>query len=573
MRKQEYLVQGTPEWLQFRLAHNGASEAGAMLGLSKLSNRNELLKIKSTGISKEFSDFVQRFVLDKGHEVEALARPIVESIIDDQLYPVTFSMGRLSASCDGLTGMGDIAFEHKQWNQAYAEMVRKGELPEEHWPQCQQVLLLTAAEKLIFVISDGTQENMAWMWVYPDKTLQDAIVAGWSQFDKDLAEYVPAAIPEKPIAEPTESLPSVSIRVDGGLSVISNLDLFGSKLREFVGNLTKDPQDDQDFANLEQAVKDLKKAEDALSAAEDMALAQISDVNDMRRTVADLKEIARSHRLTSEKLVKSQKEVIKLKILSDIKDKFNAHIAGLQSEIKGVRLDISMPDFAGSMKNKRTIASLHEAVDTLLANSKIEADRVAKDLREKLTWLKKEAVSFGFLLSDLQSIITSNSLEAFQAIVNKRIDDHKKAEAERLAAEREKMRLEEEAKAAAKVKAEQEQAEAEKLAERERLERENQEMIEQASTKKDDDINKVEVLPEKHAEAEHVVEQLIGMAKTYIQEKPIKGGNTSIEMVMIPKAEYEKLLKRDEWLDCLEQAGVDNWSGIDYAHELMTVSA
>ncbi|MGZ5054634.1 MAG: YqaJ viral recombinase family protein, partial [Methylobacter sp.] len=325
MRKQEYLVQGSPEWLQFRLEHDGASEAGAMLGISKLSTRNELLKIKSTGISKEFSDYVQRFVLDKGHEVEALARPIVESIIDDQLYPVTFSMGRLSASCDGLTGMGDIAFEHKQWNEVYAEMIRNGELPEEHWPQCQQVLLITGADKLIFVISDGTQENLVWMWVYPDQALQERIVSGWAQFDRDLAEYVHAEIAEKPIAEPTESLPAVSIRVDGGLAVISNLDLFGKKLREFVGNLTKDPKDDQDFANLEQAVKDLKKAEDALAAAEDMALAQISDVNDMRRTVADLKDIARSHRLTSEKLVKSQKEVIKLKILSDIKDRFNAH--------------------------------------------------------------------------------------------------------------------------------------------------------------------------------------------------------------------------------------------------------
>ena len=44
---------------------------------------------------------------------------------------------------------------------------------------------------------------------------------------------------------------------------------------------------------------------------------------------------------------------------------------------------------------------------------------------------------------------------------------------------------------------------------------------------------------------------------------------TDQEMVTISKAEYERLLDRDLWLDYLEAAGVDNWDGISYAHELM----
>ena len=43
-----------------------------MLGLSKSTTRNELLRIKHSGMAKEFSDWVQRNVLDKGHAVEAL---------------------------------------------------------------------------------------------------------------------------------------------------------------------------------------------------------------------------------------------------------------------------------------------------------------------------------------------------------------------------------------------------------------------------------------------------------------------------------------------------------------------
>ena len=38
--------------------------------------------------------------------------------------------------------------------------------------------------------------------------------------------------------------------------------------------------------------------------------------------------------------------------------------------------------------------------------------------------------------------------------------------------------------------------------------------------------------------------------------------------VTISKTEYESLLEDSKWLQCLEGAGVDNWSGYDYAREL-----
>jgi hypothetical protein len=43
----------------------------------------------------------------------------------------------------------------------------------------------------------------------------------------------------------------------------------------------------------------------------------------------------------------------------------------------------------------------------------------------------------------------------------------------------------------------------------------------------------------------------------------------SEEMVSIPWSEYEELLDRSAWLDALEAAGVDNWEGIDQAHEIL----
>lgn len=39
-------------------------------------------------------------------------------------------------------------------------------------------------------------------------------------------------------------------------------------------------------------------------------------------------------------------------------------------------------------------------------------------------------------------------------------------------------------------------------------------------------------------------------------------------LVTITKEEYERLVKRSDWLGWLEAAGVDNTSAWDYAHEL-----
>lgn len=40
------------------------------------------------------------------------------------------------------------------------------------------------------------------------------------------------------------------------------------------------------------------------------------------------------------------------------------------------------------------------------------------------------------------------------------------------------------------------------------------------------------------------------------------------ETVTISKTEYETLLEESKQLQCLEDAGVDNWQGCDYAYEL-----
>ena len=93
MKIAEVGQQGSAEWHQFRATKFTASDAPAMLGLSKYKSRSQLLHEKATGLVEEVSEQMQR-LFDKGHKAEADARPIIEKMIGQDLFPVTGMMLR-----------------------------------------------------------------------------------------------------------------------------------------------------------------------------------------------------------------------------------------------------------------------------------------------------------------------------------------------------------------------------------------------------------------------------------------------------------------------------------------------
>ena len=445
------LVQGSAEWKQFRLDHFGASEAAAMLGISPKVSRTELLHMKATGTAQEFSDWVQKNILNYGHEVEAMQRPLVEEdIVGADLYPVTCSMGQMSASCDGLTMGGDIAFEHKQWNEALASSVREGVLPDEYMPQCQQIMLVTGAAKVVFVVSDGTRERREYMDVLPNADWLERIAQGWVQFAKDLANYVPVEYPVKPQAEPIMALPALVIQLRGEVAA-SNLPAFKATAEAYIASIKTDLATDEDFANAEATIKFCDNAEKSLEQAKASALEQTADIAELMRTVDHISAQLRDKRLMLEKLVKNEKQAIKERILADVKQKFADHVAALEAETAPVRLVFQTRDFAGAMKNKRTLATLQDAVDTELANAKITLDAIAQGVRGRLTWYRANVGEYECLFADLQALIQKPD-EDFQLVVNTRISDHKAKEAEKIA--RAQADAEAQAEAAAQAKPE-----------------------------------------------------------------------------------------------------------------------
>jgi len=445
-------VQGSDGWIAFRFEHDGASEAAAALGLSKKVPRNELLNIKHTGLPKEFSAWAQEKILDHGHAVEALARPIVEEIIGEDLYPVTCSDGRLSASCDGLTLDDCIAFEHKQWAAELAASVERKELPKEHAPQCQQVLMVTGAEKLIFVVSDGTRDKLVYMWVYPDPAWFDRIRAGWKQFNIDLADYEPPEVLPAVVAAPTLDLPAVSVRVDGQIALISNLDVFGVALKGFISRIPAEPTTDQEFADCKDACKKLQTAQDALDAAEANAMGQIASFDEMKRTKTLLWDLTRTTRLALEKLVTAREASIKAAKVQDGKDKLAEHIAALNTRLGKPYMPPIVADWAAAIKSLRTMTSLQNAVDTLIATKKIEASAAADRIEMNLNSLRELAADHAFLFADTPAIV-GKANDDLVALIKSRIADHAAAEAKRIEAETARIREEERIKAEAKAKA------------------------------------------------------------------------------------------------------------------------
>lgn len=389
------LIQGSPEWKAHRAKTLNASEAAAMLGISKYQSRSDLIKLKATGIVPEVDAQTQR-IFDQGHAYEALARPWAEDIIGEELYPAVYA-GEieglpLSASTDGITLMGDVIWENKTLNQTLREALSQGVIPGEYHPQLEQCLLLTGAEKCLFMASSGNRDEMLHAWYVSVPELREKIIGGWKQFVADVAEYQHVEVAPAAVAETIGQLPALLVEIEGRV-VSTNLDRFESAARELIGSIRTDLATDQDFANAEATVKYCKDAEDRLDLVKKQALAQTASIDDVFRVMDGLKEQLRTTRLALDKQVKARKDAIRVQLVQEVAEKFEAHTQALNERLGGNWMPSVKPNFGESIKGRKTVSSCREALETALANAKIEASAVAdrieiniKTLREQVGW-------------------------------------------------------------------------------------------------------------------------------------------------------------------------------------------
>ena len=578
------LQQGSLDWLQHRSAYCNASDAPAMMGESPYKTRTQLLSEKASGLIPEVDPHTQR-IFDDGHRFEALARHLAAEIIGEDLYPQVGTKDDLSASFDGLTMAAEINFEHKTLNNVIRSCTNANELPLYLKIQMEQQMYVADAKKTLFMASkwDDTGELVEekHFWYEPDPVLRQQIIEGWAQFISDMTTFKPEELVVTPQAEPIMQLPAVIIQVTGEL-VICNMQDVLPQYDRFLTEANTHLVTDEDFANGEAYAKDCRKTAKDLKRTARATIDQILPVSEAVRTLENYAERFDKLGLTLEKAVKEQKEAIKARLIFEAKNAFNCYLLDLANELEPLRLEVPEPQFAAVIKGKRTVSSLKDAIDTELAKNKIASASIAKSLRDKLAWFSLNASDHRFLFNDLQQI-AYKPMDDFMLMVSSRIEGFKKVETERLEAERIKIEAEETAKAEARaqqiIKDEADRVERDRLQKQREedamrrqeqaireaeLRRSEQEMVIRAEEERSR-LAKERLAAEQAQASELIVQQ--PKASLAIALEPIKQ-TAAIESITIPLADYLEMTKRLEWLDCLEESGVDDWIGMGAAKEL-----
>lgn len=454
------LVQGSQEWLAHRRTVRNASEASVMMGAFPTFSRRELVRLIATGLEREFSDYVQKFILDRGHRVEPALRAFAERLIGEELYPVTgvSDDGRLGASFDGVTLTEEIIAEAKQSSAEKFEHIARGEIPpQDYWQVVQQFAVCETAERCIYLVGDGTEEGTKHLWVDRSKIEQDIprLRAGWDQFDADVESYAPEPTSAPAVAAPVEGFGALTLRVEGRV-LASNLDQFRSDADAFLARLPKagELETDQDFADAESAVKACAEAEARIKAAIDAALAQMSDVDAVMRAAGAVSETIRAARLALDRAVKAEKENRRTAIVSagvkSVLDHYTSINSTLGEYSIGAPASLSS-ELGTAIKGRRTISSITDAVDAAVAQAKIAASQRADAIRVNVAILQEYADWLHIIPGPVQLVHTKQPDDLRNFLTN-RVAEYQRqlaedAKAELAKQEAERIRAEEQAKA------------------------------------------------------------------------------------------------------------------------------
>jgi predicted phage-related endonuclease len=442
------------------------------MGFSPYKTRSQLLREKATGLAPEVDPSTQ-YRFDKGHKAEAAARPNIEAMIGEELFPATAISddGYLSASFDGITMCEDFFWENKLFNQTLAAYIESNnDLPDSHWPQVEQQFMISKADKCLFTLCDEQGEVKTKLAYQARPERQQAVLAAWAQYDEELANYQHTEVKEMPTAEITIDLPALFVHARGEITT-HNMDEFGIALADRLAEtraivlLT-----DQDFSNAKAAAKKFRDTAKAIAVSKEQMLAQTETIGEAARKMDAWAKDLNATALQLEKDVEREDKNKKEAMLLAGKNAYAEHIASLESRISPIRLNLPAPGFVEAIKGRRNYASMQDAIDTALANAKIAANDAADKIDANLKSLRELAADHKFLFSDTAQLVLKPN-EDLVNLIKLRISEHQAAEQAKADALREQIRQEEEAKAKAeaeeKVRAEHAAKEAREAAEAE----------------------------------------------------------------------------------------------------------
>lgn len=435
------LTQGSPEWHAYRRNHFNASDAPAMLGCSPYKTRDQLIAELATGIVPDVDAATQR-IFDAGHRFEALARPLAEQIIGEELAPLVGSEGKYSASFDGLTLMEDTAFEHKTLNKDLRAVMVDGctgaQLPKLYRVQMEQQCMVAGATRVLFMASKWEGDELVEMrhcWYTPDLTLRAEIVAGWIALEQEVAAYVPAAVPVVVTARVREALPALVFEVRGEVTS-SNLADYKALALQSIEEISSAPTTDQEFADAKEDAAWLRGVQQAAAQGKADITGRMTSIDEALKVLDHIEEMARRKAVAVENAVEAEEKRRKLQMVLDAQKDLAEHVEQLNKRLGENFMPVVSADFAGAIKGKRNPASMQEAINTLLVNTKLQANATADRIQINMKALVGAGDKAAF--PDAATLVLK-ATDDLAAIIANRVT----AEQQRQEAERERIRKEE----------------------------------------------------------------------------------------------------------------------------------
>lgn len=420
------LKQGSDEWLEARLEHFTASEAPAMMNQSKFMSRNQLLALKKGWQNMPHGRFKEQ-LFQKGHLHEDQARPIAELDAFADLPPVVGSIDyrgmKLLASFDGYSL--HLIWEHKDWNVTLAENVKNQIIEKHYYWQLEHQMLVAGLKKIQFTVSDGTRSNRETFTYHSTQERRIELIEGWQQFEKDLKDYELKAIEEKVVPESVDSFPMIEYQLEGSELTTNALKCLDNIKHRAAIEINRTLETDQDFANKDVLNKATKKARTDFKNSVEEIKSKFEAFSTFSELASEIDRVLQKMQSSGEKQVTQAKLLRKQAIINEGHAMIQNHISLMNKEFgKVVYLSVypEIPDFIDSVRNKRTIETIQNAVDSEVSKYKLDSVDRARNLRENFATLLLYN-QYRFLLNDENYLLAKDNADLVP-VVKTRIADY-----------------------------------------------------------------------------------------------------------------------------------------------------
>ncbi len=199
------LVQGSPQWHEWRKGKIGASSVAPIMGLSPYTTKLQCWETFKFGSVKEKTAAMQR-----GNDLEETARMALNSHFDPHVTfePVCVESCMypwLIASLDGVTfdehGNVYMACEIKCPGKRDHDIALKGTVPEHYYPQLQHIMCILGVPMMVYWSFDGTEGTP--VWVERDDEFIGRMIKEEVAFMESLRDFMPPEPCDKDWVEDT----------------------------------------------------------------------------------------------------------------------------------------------------------------------------------------------------------------------------------------------------------------------------------------------------------------------------------------------------------------------------------